>query len=253
MTPDSYAASAKPSGPQSWDRYAYVLGDPINSNDPSGQDLGDTIGDNLWESGGTPAGISWSPCGSVMTFVDGTEMPSPCDFVPVVAVASISTCHYTQGLSGETLYYCLQAASGVVKKDISTLTSRLAMDPSCANWLGQGLAPGSLMKAISKLTIGEASSITWLPNPGAAIDGTADDAPLFDVVVNYSYFLSAPQDDQIDILIHEMAHIFNVPGFGSEANSSSGTINQTLENQEEDAIRQHCDFTLYGTNISTGP
>jgi hypothetical protein len=86
MTPDSYAASAKPSSPQSWNRYAYVIGDPVNHNDPTGHDLGDTLYDNAWESGGTPADISWSgPCGSGTgtAFVDGAQMPSPCDFVPV--------------------------------------------------------------------------------------------------------------------------------------------------------------------------
>jgi len=36
MTPDPYNGSSKPSKPQSWNRYAYVNGDPVNGNDPSG-------------------------------------------------------------------------------------------------------------------------------------------------------------------------------------------------------------------------
>jgi len=40
MTPDPYGGSAKLNGPQSWNRYAYVLGDPINSTDPEGTDSG---------------------------------------------------------------------------------------------------------------------------------------------------------------------------------------------------------------------
>ncbi|MCC6588212.1 MAG: hypothetical protein IT168_16085, partial [Bryobacterales bacterium] len=35
-TPDPYKASAGAEGPQSWNRYSYVEGDPVNSNDPSG-------------------------------------------------------------------------------------------------------------------------------------------------------------------------------------------------------------------------
>jgi RHS repeat-associated protein len=35
-TPDPYKASAGPRRPRSWNRYSYVLGDPVNGNDPSG-------------------------------------------------------------------------------------------------------------------------------------------------------------------------------------------------------------------------
>ncbi|HKQ05770.1 MAG TPA: RHS repeat-associated core domain-containing protein [Blastocatellia bacterium] len=36
MTPDPYRGSGQTSSPQSWNRYAYVLNDPINSTDPTG-------------------------------------------------------------------------------------------------------------------------------------------------------------------------------------------------------------------------
>ncbi len=38
LTPDPYRRSAHRSNPQSWNRYAYVQGDPVNANDPSGLD-----------------------------------------------------------------------------------------------------------------------------------------------------------------------------------------------------------------------
>jgi RHS repeat-associated protein len=88
MTPDPYQQTAispsDPKNPQSWNRYAYVIGDPINSNDPSGQDLGSTLGDNTFASG-TPPSLTWGgPCDSaIMTYVNGMQMPSPCDFVAV--------------------------------------------------------------------------------------------------------------------------------------------------------------------------
>jgi RHS repeat-associated protein len=36
LSPDPYSASASPGTPQSWNRYSYVVGDPLNGNDPSG-------------------------------------------------------------------------------------------------------------------------------------------------------------------------------------------------------------------------
>jgi RHS repeat-associated protein len=36
MTPDPYKASGGPSDPQSWNRYAYTRGDPVNRKDPQG-------------------------------------------------------------------------------------------------------------------------------------------------------------------------------------------------------------------------
>jgi RHS repeat-associated protein len=37
LTPDPYAGSVRRGNPQSWNRYAYVKGDPVNRNDPSGR------------------------------------------------------------------------------------------------------------------------------------------------------------------------------------------------------------------------
>ncbi len=47
MTPDPYRGSGRPSSPQSWNRYAYALGDPANTNDPTG--FGGPDGLTDWE------------------------------------------------------------------------------------------------------------------------------------------------------------------------------------------------------------
>jgi RHS repeat-associated protein len=52
-SPDPYRASGGPADPQSWNRYSYVQGDPVNANDPSG--LAMIFGcydDRCWGGGG---------------------------------------------------------------------------------------------------------------------------------------------------------------------------------------------------------
>ena len=66
MTPDPYQASGGPSDPQSWNTYAYALGDPVNGNDPEGLD---SCG-NLNITSGTYAGQTVS---QVMTGTSGND------------------------------------------------------------------------------------------------------------------------------------------------------------------------------------
>jgi len=53
MTPDHSASSLSMTEPQSWNRYSYVLGDPVNSNDPSGL-CTDMVGGVTMVPGDTP-------------------------------------------------------------------------------------------------------------------------------------------------------------------------------------------------------
>jgi len=59
MTPDPASSSAIPSGPQSWNRYAYVLGDPINAYDSTGE--GEEGGDPGEGGGGGGGGGGQQP------------------------------------------------------------------------------------------------------------------------------------------------------------------------------------------------
>jgi RHS repeat-associated protein len=64
LSPDPYGASARVLNPQSWNRYAYTIGDPMNSGDPSG--LGCTGGEHMPSDycqffGPISSTIEWSP------------------------------------------------------------------------------------------------------------------------------------------------------------------------------------------------
>ncbi|MEQ1948813.1 MAG: RHS repeat-associated core domain-containing protein [Bryobacteraceae bacterium] len=56
MTPDPFGGSAKPSDPGSWNRYGYVIGDPVNHSDPSG--LCDVVVGGIKEQPGSDTGTA---------------------------------------------------------------------------------------------------------------------------------------------------------------------------------------------------
>ncbi|MEW5978841.1 MAG: RHS repeat-associated core domain-containing protein [Acidobacteriota bacterium] len=82
LTPDPFGGSAKMGNPQSWNRYSYVIGDPVNRTDPYGldYDTGDSpfdpadprnVGDTsveVWDTvGGTPVDAAFLGWGSFYT------------------------------------------------------------------------------------------------------------------------------------------------------------------------------------------
>ena len=81
LTPDPYQGSGGPANPGSWNRYAYVEGDPVNAVDPSGLVTYDLDDWGLPIFGFAPRGSSsdWDRiCGNRgQHFFDGTVRPTP--------------------------------------------------------------------------------------------------------------------------------------------------------------------------------
>lgn len=81
MTPDPYGGSAKAGDPGSWNKYAYVGGDPVNRVDPNGLDNCDpgdplpcsiNVGDDWWNPLPFPAQYAaWSDPNYAMNIFDG--------------------------------------------------------------------------------------------------------------------------------------------------------------------------------------
>jgi hypothetical protein len=76
-TPDPNPTSAKLSDPGTWNRYAYVGGDPVNRTDPSGQEFCDAtgycVGDYYCEGGYLSATSAASLCSDANWVPDGTS------------------------------------------------------------------------------------------------------------------------------------------------------------------------------------
>jgi RHS repeat-associated protein len=71
MTPDPSMRSAHPTLPQSWNRYTYVSGDPVNHNDPSGLTTCDENGDNCFDGvtvNGDTGETTWWDLGSSLNY-----------------------------------------------------------------------------------------------------------------------------------------------------------------------------------------
>jgi hypothetical protein len=88
MTPDPATSSQDPKNPQSWNRYGYVLGDPINANDPTGLDTTAICGEDDDDCGaGGVAATSSSP----VNYSSGDITGYDSDGNPVVGDANTST------------------------------------------------------------------------------------------------------------------------------------------------------------------
>ena len=86
MTPDPSSSSAGPSNPQSWNRYAYTSGDPVNFHDPGGLmespvcDFDGNEDPSCFGGGDGNSGFcdaSQEDCGDPCVSAEGTPSPGP--------------------------------------------------------------------------------------------------------------------------------------------------------------------------------
>jgi len=83
-TVDPKAASADPQTPQSWNRYGYVLGDPVNHNDPRGMDEPIFCGDDDCPYDPGDGGGGFDPCDQIINSLLGGTVNCGSPVLPVV-------------------------------------------------------------------------------------------------------------------------------------------------------------------------
>lgn len=232
MTPDPYQASGGPTDPQSWNRYAYVNGDPVNTNDtvglaaqlfyaPSDIDTGNGLdgGGDLFVEGpdATTAGldpgllVTWNVFLQIGTGGSGgTSAP---------AAPPSPACGVTLGMADD--YICLQtfgAQWNAVASVVRAVENALQSDPTCEKWLSSTMTGGlNLFKQeLPYLTSDYAVAAGFID----AYTGAADDADatVFDVkgylaIINYSTFSVSSASYNRDTILHELAHIDEAKGF----------------------------------------
>jgi RHS repeat-associated protein len=103
MTPDPYYGSANIRSPQSWNRYAYVWDDPVNSHDPSG--LCDTVVGGITESSGADSGE-----GQFATGISAMLAYPYAGTTTVNGVADVVNTTYNQSVEANTVAVAIEAA-----------------------------------------------------------------------------------------------------------------------------------------------
>jgi RHS repeat-associated protein len=225
LTADPYVAPRALRKPQAWNRYAYVENDPVNFYDPYGlqvMEVGDPPPPDPTPSGGTRG--SGDPGGSdgmevVADLLDGGGSTSgTVEPPPVVGRSGLK--YY--GLSSEGPKY------EVVKARIDEMNSRLKDDPDCLEWLRSGTNGGyadpSLLAVLAEMTR-VAGRIEKDGSNASGIKAIALDVPGVAIIVNgqgaFFYGGTGPTtNDQILILLHELAHVTGAPGFAPNDSAS---------------------------------
>ncbi len=256
MTPDPLDASATPTAPQSWNRYDYTHGDPINHLDPTGAY---PCGGDFASDGSGTFSVTVNDCSSDAG--GGGGAGRGINFAWVwMNIADVR---------GETI---LSQQTKAVRSTVIRLRGALSSDSDCLGWLMSGIA-GDDLASFNKLFnaligVGGQSPLAGAVNfaqvgldplvgdTGNGYTGT-DIGTGFAININTSgaFFTNtvgvgyatnpmiksiqpASPRAQMFIVLHEVAHYFQAPGF-IQADNTTGR--QTFNN---DLLGQKCSKTI---------
>jgi RHS repeat-associated protein len=276
-TADPYQASAGPKDPGSWNRYAYVEGDPVNSRDPGGlfalgpgEGCGNSLdgvdydGDGFGcEDGGAPNSIL-TICAENPSLAlenpDCDNMIFPTDGGGSVVVAG----PFTQG-SGASNYINVTNLSTTsvqaltVQNDLRWLQQAISQNPACDSWLQGSYAAISFMlntpgSGATMVAVGVGN----FPGGTNAIAGSAGSSlplgMLITVASNGAFFQSGASPGfglpswvsagsnavQAEILLHELAHNLGAAGMQPDAQLPNGQPNVAAQTANNQAVMTNC-------------
>ncbi len=247
MTPDPYTNSGRLNDPQSWNRYAYTRGDPVNRADPHGTD--DCEPDTCLWNWGDPFDGLWNTSGPSYGYA--------------CAFGFISGCNPYQGGSGGgggvvatsngSAPTSVTNAQPLQTPVLAGLASALA-NTDCGKWFQAGLAtspvrtPGQSLTSFLTNTLPTVTgSANFVGGNANAFEGGIASAPGYAILVNNNgaFYWKLPQgytigpsvnyvsqfgainggsqEAQAFILLHEIAHLFQM--FLPDANSTANQAN----------------------------
>ena len=231
-TVDPYMKSARARSPQSWNRYAYVGGDPINRNDPSGRLYYYSNGDDGADGDDGGDGTVDDPynIGFTITIpVDGTGDPDPGDPAPDDPTPDDPTPvgpsdNQTTSLSGDGPSQPPKTPSQLQRELTAARQAALTdlTKAPCASALGGGVLGSKNLSALFGALIQNQTAFSALPAGQNAV--TTDINGNITITINSQWgsFASGTINDQTTTLLHELGHaIYDELGPGGSSQLQS--------------------------------
>ena len=219
MTADQYVASSGAKAPQSWNRYTYVLGDPINFKDPTGRfECGD---DEDFEAcdddGGGGGGGGFCGVGFHFDPAAGDCEPDGGEPQPQPPQPSAPTC---------SDWTCMPAA-------FSRAVQALTLDPDCLNLFGSANSRANGWNPVNVLTDivygsnshGSVSFSNLGSSGGAAVTSPSGRFGISGLITNkvtitineytdptgaLAYWNAGYAGVNAELLLHELAHAYTL-------------------------------------------
>ncbi len=260
-TSDPYRASAGAGDPASWNRYAYVEGDPVNRFDP--------VGLFYQVASGQPPPATGPTAEPISCYIHGTPVADPmvCMAAGLTSGGTIGLEVVRQGSNVVRGLFWANVRAGrdnaLIKRTYDHISASLLSDADCLNWLSKnwaGSGPEGVRNAIDTYehhtATGETSGATaqHLPN-GQQFE--LDGGGLIDILVSTTggFFqdiggsldgstssITSIQTNtdryRVFVLLHELAHHARPDGFLS---ADSVKARQTSNN---DLIMKNCGKTV---------
>ncbi len=277
MTADPYGGSGVAGNPQSWNRYAYVLGDPVGGNDPWG-----LIVNVPGQPGGAGLTMGW---GSTSCPSFGDPLFDFFDFGNGGGVYGSQGGGCSQfggyfpiflfgggGGGGAfklsvTGYNRTGANEDTITNDLNDILNQV-LTGGCAKWLtGQDFSASQMIAAMENGASGGPSygygalnnnsiaAFVGVNNPdGTLIPGLPTDSTItvntrgaffnsaYTVGSGFIQYAGGSPQAQIFILIHELAHQVGAAGFLPDAGS------QANENSNNALVQKNCGKQIAGAN-----
>lgn len=261
MTPDPFLNSGRSNEPQSWNRYAYALGDPANLNDPTGLmptltcpqgNEDDDFGENcdFWAPDSCPmlnGGIS-PFCGNMQAgqFLQTFAGPNK------ITVTGYSRTGAKENTITNDLNDILNqvltggSATWLSNQDFSASQLIAAMETAVSGGpsYGYGVLNSSTTAAFVGTNNTDGTPIAGLP-ANASITVNSNGAffnSAYTVGSGFVQYTGGTLQAQIFILVHELAHEVGAAGFQPDAgNPSAGASNNAL-------VQKNCGSQIAGVH-----
>jgi hypothetical protein len=264
-----YMASGGPADPQSWNRYTYTRGDPVNRVDLTGMDDEPTctVGSSDWCITGTGSGSSGNGDGSGQGGGGfggaGSAFPSSGSCASMTLTGYILCMQSTQSKTTINKVSNLSTTSAqaiAIQNDLRWLEQAIAGDPTCSKWLGSSVSSdieymlgnnpgGQMMVGVGSFSDNGTNAVAGTNGtnmtPGSMLITINTNGAFFNssAGVGYgvpSWIQAASAAEQGLILLHELAHLVEAAEFvqnDGPLNNPNYVNNQKTNNQ---LVMQNC-------------